>query len=237
MPLKIPSKNSSFPQKCKMKQSRIYITPHKGTKNSVNGTKNGANMPEEPMWTTLLRCMRSAEPWILLFTTNCSKYLRCQIHWPDLWRKPGNSIRIGAPLLALLEDSDNRTHAFKKSQKKNLRSMLSHDPLHLDRTKDKDVDVDVEEAMVVEDSLWNNASSALTTTSASTVANLDTSLSIVLNCQIINLVLAFDHKAADLPSDKSIPFQKKGWKNFHLKMKAKLILPLLTSLNHWLRST
>jgi len=31
--------------------------------------------------------------------------------------------------------------------------MLSHNPLLLDRTKDKDVDADVEEAMVVEDSL------------------------------------------------------------------------------------
>ena len=65
--------------------------------------------------------------------------------------------------------------------------------------------------VVMEDSLWNNTSSALTTTSASTVANPDTSLSIVPNCQIIDLVLAFNHKAADLPSDKSIPFQKKGW--------------------------
>jgi len=97
--------------------------------------------------------------------------------------------------------------------------MLSHDPLLLDRTKDKDVDTDAEEAMVVEDSLQNNESSASITTSISTVANPDISLSIVPNCQIIDLVLAFDHKAADLLSNKSIPFQKKGWTNFHLKMK------------------
>ena len=140
-------------------------------------------------------------------------------------------------MLALLEDSDDRTHALEKSWKKNLRSMPSHDPLLLDRTEDKDADADAEEAMVMGDSLQNNANSASTTTSVSTVANLDTSLSIVLNCQIIDLVLAFNHKAADLLSDKSIPFQKKGWRNFHLKRKAKLISPLLTNLNHWSRST
>jgi len=115
--------------------------------------------------------------------------------------------------------------------------MPSHDLLLSDRTKDKDVDTDTEEAVVVEDSLRNNTSSTSITTSVSTVANLDTLLSIVLNCQIINLVLAFNHKAADLPSDKSIPFQKKGWRNFHSKMKAKLILPPLTNLNYWSRST
>ena len=55
--------------------------------------------------------------------------------------------------------------------------------------------------------------------------NPDTSLSIVPNCQITDLVLAFNYKAADLLSDKSIPFQKKGWRNFHSKMRAKLISP------------
>ena len=111
--------------------------------------------------------------------------------------------------------------------------MLCHDPLLLDRTKDEDVDA--EEAAVVEDSLQNNASSESTTNFVSIVANPDISLSIVPNCQIIDLVLAFDHKAADLPSNKSIPFQKKGWRKFHLKMKAKLISPPLTNLNHWSR--
>jgi len=231
MPLKI----SSFPQKCKMKRSRTYITLYRGTRNLVNGTKNGADMPEELMWTKLLKCMHSAEPWILLFTTSYSNYLQCQICWPDLLRKPENSIKTGVPLLALLGVLEDRIHASKKSQKKNPRSMHSHNPLLSDRTEDKNADM--EEAMVVDDSLQNNASSALTTTFASIVVYLDTLLSIVLNYQIIDLVLAFDHKAADLPSDKLIPFQKKGCRNSCSKMKAKLILPLLTNLNHWSRST
>jgi len=236
-PLKMPSKTSSFPRKRKMKQSRIYITSCRGTGSLVNGTKNGADMPEELMWTKLLKCMCSTEPWTLLFTTSYSNYLQCQIHWLDSLRKPENSIRTGAPLLALLEDSDDRIHTFKKSQKKNLRSMPSHNPLLLDRTKDKDMDMDMEEATVVEDSLQNNASSASTTTSVFTVAYPDISPSIVPLCQILNLVPACNHKAVDLPSDKLIPFQKKGWRNFHLKMRAKLISPLSTNLNHWSRST
>jgi len=67
-------------------------------------------------------------------------------------------IRIGTPSLALLEDSDNRIHAFGKSRKKNLRSMPSHNPLLSDRTKKEDADADVDVAVVVEDSLWKNAS-------------------------------------------------------------------------------
>ena len=139
-------------------------------------------------------------------------------------------------MLALLEDSDNRIHAFRKSQKKNLRSMPSHNPLLLDRTKDEDEDVAVALATVMEDSLWKNASAASTTTSVSTVAYPDISLSIVPLYRILNLVPAFNHKAADLPSNKSIPFQKKGWRNCHLKMKANLILPPSTNLNHWSNS-
>jgi len=88
--------------------------------------------------------------------------------------------------------------------------MPSHDLLLLDRTEDKDADADVEEAAVVEDSFWKNANAALTTTSVFTVAYLDISPSIVPLCQILNLVLAFEHKAVDLPSDKLIPSQKKG---------------------------
>jgi len=84
--------------------------------------------------------------------------------------------------------------------------MPSHDPLLSDRTKDKDVDTAVAVAMVVEDSLWKNASTVSTITSVSTVAYLDISLSIVLHCQILDLVPVSDHKAADLPSDKLIPF-------------------------------
>jgi len=237
--LKMPSRPSSFPWKRKMKRSRTYITPHRGTGNLANGTKNGADMLGKPMWMKLLRYMHSTELWILLFTTNYFSYLRCQLCWPDLLRKPENSIKIGTPLLVLLEDSNDRIHAFRKSWKKNLRSMPSHDPLLPDRTEDKDadVDVDVEEAAVVEDSLRRSASTISTTTSASTVAYPDTSLSIVLHCQILDLVPAFNHKAADLPSDKSIPFQKKGWRNCRLKMKANLISLLLINLNLWSRST
>jgi len=205
-PSKMPLKISSFPQKRKMKQSRTYITLHRGTGNLVNGTKNGVDMPEELMWTKRLKCMHSAEPWILLFTTNYSNYLQCQIHWLDLLRKPENSIRTGIPLLALPGVSEDRIHASEKPWKKNLRSMPSRDLLLSDRTKDKDVDADTEEAMVVEDSLQNNTSSTSTTTSVFTVAYLDILPSIVLLCQILDLVPAFDHKAADLPSDKLIPF-------------------------------
>ena len=112
--------------------------------------------------------------------------------------------------------------------------MPSHNPLLSDRTKDKDADVAV--AMVVEDSLQKSANDILTITSVSTVAYLDTSLSIVPHCQILDLVPVSDHKAADLPSDKSIPFQKKGWRNCHSKMKANLISLPLTNSNHWSNS-
>jgi len=117
--------------------------------------------------------------------------------------------------------------------------MPSHNPLLLDRTKDKDedTDADVDKAMVVEDSLQKNVNTVLTTNFVSIVAHPDISLSIVPNCQIIDLVPAFDHKAADLPSDKSIPFQKKGWRNCCLKTKVNLISLLLTNSNHWSRST
>jgi len=115
--------------------------------------------------------------------------------------------------------------------------MPSHDPLLSDRTKDEDTDADAEEAMVVEDLLQNNANTASTTTFVSIAANPDTLQLIVPNYQITNLVPAFNHKVADPPSDKSIPFQKKGWRNCHLKTKANLISLLLTNLNHWSRST
>jgi len=230
--LEMLSRNSSFLRKRKMKQSRIYITPHKGTGNSANGTKNGADMLGEPMWTKLPRCMHSAELWTLLFTTNYSSYRQCQLRWPDLWRKPENLIRIGAPLLALLEDSDDRICAFGRSQKKNLKSMPSHDPLLSDRTEDEDVDM----AMVMEDSLRKNANTVSTTNFVSIVANLDISLSIVPNYPTTDLVPVSDHKAVDLLSDKLIPFQKKGWRNCHSKRKAKSIsLPLINS-NHWSNS-
>jgi len=234
--LKMPSRPSSSPWKCKMKRSRAYITHHRGTRNLANGTKNGADMLGEPIWTKLLKCMHSAELWILLFTTNYSNYLQCQLHWLDLSRKPENSIRIGAPLPALLEDSNNRIHAFGKSQKKNLRSMPFHNPLLLDRTEDEDMDVDAEKATVVEDSPWKNTRAASTTTFVFTVVYLDILPSIVPPCQILDQVPAFDHKAADLLSNKLIPFQKKGWRSCHSKMKANLILPPSTNLNHWSNS-
>jgi len=232
MILEMPSKPSSFPWKCKMKRSRIYITPHRETGNLANGIKNGADMLDEPMWMKQPRCMLSTELWILPFTTNYSSYHQCQLHWPGLWRKPENSIRIGAPLLALLEDSDDRIHTSRKSWKKNPRSMPSHDPLLSDRTKDKDMDM----AVVVEDSLQKNTNTMSTTNFVSIVANPDISLSIVPNYPITNLVPVSDHKAADCPSDKSIPFQKKEWRNCHLKKKVKLIsLPLINS-NYWSNS-
>jgi len=193
-------------------------------------------MPEEPTWMMLLRCMHSAELWILLSTTNYSKCLQCQIRWLDLLRKPENSIRTGIPLLALLGVLDDRTCAFRKSQKKNLRSTLYHNLLCLDRTKDEVEVADMEEVTDMADLPWNNENSTSITTSASTVANLDILPSIVLNCQTTDLVPAFDHRTADLLSDRLIPFQKKGWTNFYLKMKAELTSPLLTSLNHWSRS-
>jgi len=114
--------------------------------------------------------------------------------------------------------------------------MPSHNPLLSDRTEDKDTDMGVEEAMVMEDSLWKNASATLTTTFVFTVAYPDISLSIVLLYQILDLVPAFSHKAADLLSDKLIPFQKKGWRNCHSKTKANLILPPSTNLNYWSNS-
>jgi len=114
--------------------------------------------------------------------------------------------------------------------------MPSHDPLLSDRTKDEDVDVAVAVAMVVEDSLQKNANIILTTNFVSIVANLDISLSIVPNYPITDLVPVSDHKVADRPSDKSIPFQKKGWRNCYSKMKANLISLLLINLNHWSNS-
>jgi len=232
----MPSKPSSFPRKRKMKRSRIFITPHKGTGNSVNGIKNGADTLGEPMWTKLPRYMHSAGHWILLFTTNYSSYLRCQLRWLDLSKRPENLIEIGAPLLDLLEDSNDGIHTFGKSWKKNLRSMLSHDPLLSDRTEDKDADVAEAVAVVVEDSLRKSANTVSTITSVSIAAYPDTSLLIVPHCQIHDLVPVSDHKAADRLSDKSIPFQKKGWRNCHLKTKAELTsLPLINS-NHWSNS-
>ena len=91
-------------------------------------------------------------------------------------------------------------------------------------------------AMVVEDSLWKNTNAVSTITSVSIVAYPDTSLSTIPHCQIHNLVPVSDHKAADLPSNKSIPFQKKGWRNCHSKTKAKLISLLLINSNHWSNS-
>jgi len=114
--------------------------------------------------------------------------------------------------------------------------MPSHDPLLSDRTEDKDADVAMAVAVVVEDSLWKNANAVLTITSVSIVAYPDTSLSTVPHCQIHDLVPVSDHKAVDRPSDKSIPFQKKGWRNCHSKRKAKLILLPLINLNHWSNS-
>jgi len=145
-------------------------------------------------------------------------------------------IKIGAPSLALQEDSDDRIHTFGKSRKKNLRSMLFHDPLLSDRTGDKDADVAVAVAKVVEDLLRKNANTVSTINFVSIVANLDISLSIVPNYPITDLVPVSNHKAADLPSDKSIPFQKKGWRNCHSKTKAKLILLPSINSNHWSNS-
>jgi len=114
--------------------------------------------------------------------------------------------------------------------------MPSHNPLLLDRTKDEDADVAVAMATVMEDSLWKNANAVSTIISVSIVAYPDTSLSTIPHCQIHDLVPVSDHKAVDCLSDKSIPFQKKGWRNCHLKRKAELIsLPLINS-NHWSNS-
>jgi len=116
--------------------------------------------------------------------------------------------------------------------------MPSHNPLLSDRTEDKDKDADVAVAVAVDvqDSLWKSANTVLTITSVSIVAYPDTSLSIVPHCQTLDLVPVSNHKAADLLFDKSIPFQKKGWRNCHLKTKAKLILLLLINSNHWSNS-
>jgi len=139
-------------------------------------------------------------------------------------------------MLALLEDSDDRIHASGKSRKKNLRSMPSHDPLPSDRTKDKNADVAVAMAMVVGDSLRKNTNAVSTITFVSIVVHPDISPSTVLHCQILDLVPVSDHKAADRPSNKSIPFQKKEWRNCHLKMKVNLISLPLTNSNHWSNS-
>jgi len=88
--------------------------------------------------------------------------------------------------------------------------MLSHDPLLSDRTEDKDVDKAVAVAVVMEDSLQKNANAVSIITSVSIVAYPDTSLSTVPNCQTHDLGPVSDHKAADRPSGRSIPFQKKG---------------------------
>jgi len=114
--------------------------------------------------------------------------------------------------------------------------MPSHNPLLSDRTEDEDMDVAVAVAVVMEDSLQKNASVVSTITSASTVAHPDTSLSTAPHCQIHDLVPVSNHKAADCLSDKSIPFQKKGWRNCHSKMKVNLILLPLTKSNHWSNS-
>jgi len=114
--------------------------------------------------------------------------------------------------------------------------MPSHDPLLSDRTEDENADVAMAVAMVVEDSLQKNANAILTITCVSTAAYPDTSLSTVPHCQIYDLVPVSNHKAADRPSDKSIPFQKKGWRNCHSKMKANLILIPLINSNHWSNS-
>ena len=141
-------------------------------------------------------------------------------------------VRIGTPLLVLLEDSNIGIHAFGKSQKKNLRSMPSHNPLLSDRTEDKVVVV----AVVVEDSLWKNANAISIITFVSIAVYPDILLPIVPPYPILDLVPISDHKAADHLSDKSIPFQKKGWRNCHLRIKANLISLPLTNSNHWSNS-
>ena len=97
--------------------------------------------------------------------------------------------------------------------------MLSHNPLLSDRTKDKDVDAAKAVAVVEEDSLQKNANAISTIISVSIAVHPDILLPIVLPYPILNLVRISDHKVADRLSDKSIPFQKKGWRNCHLKMK------------------
>jgi len=114
--------------------------------------------------------------------------------------------------------------------------MPSHDPLLSDRTEDEDADVAVAMAVVVEDSPRKNANTISTITFVSIVAYPDTSLSTVPHCQIHDLVPVSDHKAVDLLFDKSIPFQKKGWRNCHSKMEVKLISLPLTNSNHWSNS-
>jgi len=94
--------------------------------------------------------------------------------------------------------------------------MPSHDPLLSDRTEDKDADM----AVVVEDSPQKNANTALTITFVSTALYLDILRPIVPPYPILDLAPILGHKAADYRSDKSIPFQKKGWRNCHSKTKA-----------------
>jgi len=114
--------------------------------------------------------------------------------------------------------------------------MPSHDPLLSDRTEDEDTDMAKAVAVVVEDSPQKNASAVSTITCASIAVYLDISPPIVPPYPILNLVPISDHKAVDHLSDKLIPFQRKGWRNCHLKMKANLIsLPLINS-NHWSNS-
>jgi len=114
--------------------------------------------------------------------------------------------------------------------------MPSHDPLLSDRTEDEDVDVAVVVAVVVEDSPQKNASAVSTITFVSTAPYPDILLPIVLLYPILDLVPISDHKAADRLSDKSIPFQKKGWRNCHSKTQAKLVSLPLTNSNHWSNS-
>jgi len=114
--------------------------------------------------------------------------------------------------------------------------MPSHDPLLSDRTEDKDADVAVAAAVVEEDSLQKNASAISTITFVSIAVYPDILPPIVPPCPILNLVPISDHKAVDHLSDNLIPFQKKGWRNCHLKMKANLISLPLTNSNHWSNS-
>jgi len=114
--------------------------------------------------------------------------------------------------------------------------MPSHDPLLSDRTKDKDADMAVAMAVVVEDSLRKNASTISTITSVSIAVYPDILLPIVPPYPILNQVPISDHKVADCLSTKSIPFQKKGWRNCHSKTKANSISLPSTNLNHWSNS-
>ena len=153
-------------------------------------------------------------------------------------------IEIGAPSLALLEDSNIRIHAFEKSWKKNPRSMPSHNPLLSDRTEDEDADEAVDEdadeavavAVVVENSPQKSANAVSTITFVSTAPYPGILLPIVPLYPTPDLVLISGHKVADRLSAKLIPFQKKEWRNCHSKMKAELISLPLTNSNHWSNS-